>query len=377
MPANNNIVILSIVSYNIFPAKLGGQKGIAVFNEYLSKHCKLICVTVKSNLPSYAKGYHVINILSNSPLRYVNIFYCFTISRLIRQNKATHLLLEHPYYGWLAFFLKLFTGVKLVIHSHNIEATRWKTLGKWWWQLLALYENLTHKLADFNFFIHDDDKAYAIKHYHLDPRKCTTITYGIEWDRPPSAEERLRCRNILKQQYKLEGQQLFLFNGTLDYKPNFDALQIILETINPLLLRSDLSYKIIICGRGLPDELNELKAYKDKNIIYPGFVDDITIYFKGADVFMNPVVDGGGIKTKLVEALGYNTKAVSTCDGSIGVNPAEAGEQLIIVPDNKWDLFARQLIFAAKKPLQQVPEVFYKKFFWGNIASKAADFIKQ
>ena len=41
--------VLSIVSYKIFPAKFGGQKGIANFNEYFSKYHKLYCLTVKAN----------------------------------------------------------------------------------------------------------------------------------------------------------------------------------------------------------------------------------------------------------------------------------------------------------------------------------------
>ncbi len=31
----SGINIVSIIPYKIFPAKLGGEKGIAVFNEYL------------------------------------------------------------------------------------------------------------------------------------------------------------------------------------------------------------------------------------------------------------------------------------------------------------------------------------------------------
>ena len=42
--------VISLVPYKIFPAVTGGQKNIAVFNEYLSKQCSLVCVTVKSNL---------------------------------------------------------------------------------------------------------------------------------------------------------------------------------------------------------------------------------------------------------------------------------------------------------------------------------------
>jgi len=67
--------VLSLVPYTIFPAKVGGQKGIALFNEYLAKECDLTCVTIKNNDPQFAKGYKVLNILGNSSLRYINFFY--------------------------------------------------------------------------------------------------------------------------------------------------------------------------------------------------------------------------------------------------------------------------------------------------------------
>jgi hypothetical protein len=34
---NGPLRILSIIPYKILPAKLGGEKGIAIFNEYLAK----------------------------------------------------------------------------------------------------------------------------------------------------------------------------------------------------------------------------------------------------------------------------------------------------------------------------------------------------
>ncbi len=369
--------VLSIVPYKIFPAKVGGQKGIALFNEYFSKTCGLTCITVQNNDPQYAKGYKVLNILSNAAYRYINPLLFFTVKKIIKQQAASHLILEHPYYGWLGILLKKFTGVKLIIHSHNIESTRWKSLGKWWWKILWWYERTTHRNADYNFFIHDADREFALKEFHLDNTKCTTITYGIEIDKSPSTEEKQRCTLQLRHQHQIENNQtIFLFNGALDYKPNLDAVKNILDHINPSLLTSGFKYKIIICGRGLPDEMNSLKNYADKNIIYAGFVDDITLYFKGADIFINPVVEGGGIKTKMVEALGYNTKVLSTSNGSIGVTEEETAGQLKIVPDNDWNGFASQMIRAASAPVSSIPYSFYKKFYWGNIAMKAAEFIK-
>jgi len=372
------VTILSIVPYKIFPAKVGGQKGIALFNEYLAKETSLVCVSVKSNDPLQAAGYTLLNVLADSPSRYINPFYFFTIQKIIRRYKTTHLLLEHPYYGWLGILLKWFTGVKLIIHSHNIESLRWKTLGKWWWPVLWQYEKLTHRVADYNFFIQDDDRNLAIKDFKLDAGKCTTITYGIEWDIAPAKEERNRCKVIIQQQHHIDNRQtILLFNGTLDYPPNLNALKIIQEKINPLLLASGFAYKIIICGRGLPAVLNDLKEFADKNIIYAGFTDDITIYFKGADIFINPVVDGGGIKTKLVEAIGYGTAAISTKTGSTGITGADAGELLRITDDDDWEGFAAEITRKFQSPPSGVPGAFFKKFYWGNIAKKAAAFIHQ
>ena len=367
--------ILSLVSYTIFPAKIGGQKGIALFNEYLAKECELICVTVKSNKPGFAKNYTIKNILSDSSFRYLNLFYFFTLRKIIKQDKITHFILEHPYYGWLGILLKWSTAAKMVVHSHNMEAVRWKSLGKWWWKILWWYEKVTHRTAHYNFFIHDDDRHFAIKSFGLKKEKCTTVTYGIEWDKSPTPDEKILCRKFVAEQHGIDTEEkIFLFNGTLDYMPNLQAVKIIVEKINPLLQASSLKYKIIVCGRGLPIDMNNLKDYLTKNIIYAGFVEDITVYFKGADVFINPVIEGGGIKTKLVEAIGYSTPAVSTITGAIGVNQNVTGELLSVVDDGDWEQFAQKVIDTHSNP-GITPDSFYQEFYWKNIIKKAAEFI--
>jgi polysaccharide biosynthesis protein PslH len=141
------------------------------------------------------------------------------------------------------------------------------------------------------------------------------------------------------------------------------------------LLNSHPAYKIIICGKGLPPAMNALKEYAAKNIIYTGFVEDISLYFKGADVFINPVTEGGGIQTKLVEALGYNLNVVSTHQGSLGMSPAITGNKMKVVEDNDWKSFAAAM--AETNNTTDIPASFFDHFYWENIASKANDFINQ
>jgi len=367
--------ILSLVPYKFLPPDMGGQKGIAFFNRYLSKLVNLNCVTIKSNTDIASEDYPIKNILSNGPSHYINPFYFFTLRKIIREEKITHLVIEHPYYGWLGSLLKWFCKVNLVVHSHNIESLRFKTMNKWWWGILWHYERFTHRQADHNFFIQDDDRNFAIKNFKLLPEKCTTITYGFELSETPLPANKQSAReHICKLHNIVSSDTILLFNGTLGYKPNLDALEIILEKINPELFADDsFKYKIIICGNKLPAGYNGLATYKEKNIIYAGFVDDITLYFKGADIFINPVIDGGGIKTKVVEALGYNLSVVSTQSGAIGVPEAITGNKMKIVTDNDWQTFTT--LIKTINPAETIPPSYFKHFYWGNIAEKAKNAI--
>ena len=362
--------VLSIISYPFLPAKMGGQKGIALFNKYFGQNVNLTCAGVKANDEKFAENYKLVKLFGKSSLRYINPLYFFHLKKIIKENKIEWLLLEHPYYGWLALLLKYFCKVKLIAKSHNIESLRFKSVGKWWWGILWHYEKLIFQKADKAFFITEEDRQFAMKHYKLSYKKCIVITYGTEREKVPEPAEKEKAKNTLRLLYGLNNEQIFLFNGTLNYPPNLDALKVILNVINEsLLAKKYKNYKIIICGKWLPDDMNNLTGYADKNVIYAGFVDDIDVYFKAADVFLNPVIEGGGIKTKLVEALGMNLNIITTESGAIGVPKEVAGHKMKVVKDGDWKSFTEALQTGFE--IQHTGKEFFEHFYWGNIAEKA------
>jgi glycosyltransferase involved in cell wall biosynthesis len=368
-------IIVSIVPYTFLPAKVGGQKGIALFNKYLSRHLRLVCVTTTGNVADAAEGYEVLPILSTSPLRYINPFYYYKLKKLLLEKKATHLIIEHPYYAWLAYLLKKSLKIPLIVHSHNLEGLRWKSLGKWWWPVLWQYEKFIHQQADISFFIQQQDLEYATRKFNLDPSSAMVVTFGIERNTPPTQQERKNAKKQVADLHKLDVSIPFLFfNGAFEYQPNIDALSYLLKKINPLLLeKKGFRYQMIICGRSIPKSILN-QSYP--NVVFAGFVDDIEMYFKAADVFVNPILSGGGIKTKLVEALGYNCNAVSTANGALGVDPDLCNAKLLIVPDKDWKLFAEKVIEIALNQ-QEISDAFFAHFYWGYIASRAERFIEQ
>jgi len=362
--------VLAIAPYSYLPYFSGGQKFIALFFEHLGREVDLTVVSVKENDFSLAKNYKTIPLLKKSFSRYLDAGLAARIISLVKTEKFDIIIWEHPYYAWLAYKVKKQTGITTIIQTHNIEYQRFKTLGRWWWPILKVYEKWFFQFADFIFFITATDKKFAVEHWNLPAHKAIDVPFGIEVDEHPKDKD--HCKQLLRTRHKIrEDETILLFNGVLDYKPNLDALMVILEKINPVLLsHQSFKYKILICGKRLPAELNELREYKDKNIIYTGFVNDIETYFKGADLFLNPVQTGGGIKTKMVEAIGFGTTVIATEIGAVGINRSICGNKLVIIDGSNWADFAAAIISHANES-SITPAAYYHYYNWKDIVSNA------
>ena len=363
--------LLVIAPYNYLPWFSGGQKSIAQFLEYLGRETDLTVISVAENDFSLAKNYKPLPLLKTSFSRYIDIGLVPRIASLIKKEKFDAVLWEHPYYAWLAWMIKKRTGIKTIIHTHNIEYQRFRTTGKWWWPVLEMYEKWSFKLADHLLFVAPEDKSFAIEKWKIKKEKCIEVAFGVEIREYPA--DKAACRQRIQAAHHIgQHERILFFNGLLDYKPNLDALKVILDEINPLLIsQPSFQYKIIICGKRLPKELNELKGYVASNIIYAGYVDDIEMYFKGADVFLNPVQSGGGVKTKMVESIAFGTTVIATETAAAGIKRNICGNKLIVVPDNDWKTFAEAIMKNAGKD-EITPPSYYEYYYWGNIVKKVA-----
>ena len=361
---------LVIAPYQYLPYFSGGQKSIAQFLDYLGSETNLTVVGVPGNDPSLIKTYRYFAWLKNHSFsRYTDLSLISKLSSLIINKKFDAVIWEHPYYGWLANIIKNRTGIKTILHIHNIEYQRFRSTRKWWWWILRRYEKWFFKIADEILFVSPDDEKFAIGEWKIKKEKCVELAFGVELKEYPMDKEPSKERVNANHRIAVD-EKIILFNGLLDYKPNFDALMIILNDINPLLLRQhEFRYKIIVCGKRLPASLNELRDYAGKNIIYAGFVDDIETYFKAADLFLNPVQSGGGIKTKMVESIAFGTTVITTETGAMGIHRNICGAKLIVVQDDNWDAFTNAIIENVHKK-EPTPPAFYNYYYWGNIVKK-------
>lgn len=357
--------VLNIVSYPYLPYYSGGQKLIAQFNQYLGEQCILHVAGTTDNDAALARNYSFHPLLHKSKLRYADLSSFFRLKKLIRDQQIETVIIEHPYAGWLGWMLKKACKIKLIVHTHNIEYERFRTVGKSWWPVLKFYERWVLKKADVIFCISDEDRNWMIEKMGITSQKCILVPYGINQQQNPTDKKESKTLVCARHGFDINHRLLF-FNGLLDYKPNLDALKIIIGQINPLLLKSSLQYNILITGKRLPAEMDELKAWNEQHIFYAGFVDDIDLYFKAADLFLNPVQSGGGVKTKMIESIALGTTVISTVSGAAGIDKSLCGDKLLTVADNDWSNFVK-VIVEKSDTVSLTQDAYYETYYWGNI----------
>jgi glycosyltransferase involved in cell wall biosynthesis len=115
-----------------------------------------------------------------------------------------------------------------------------------------------------------------------------------------------------------------VFVGSMNYTPNVLSVLYFYSKIYSYIKRELPSLKFYVVGRDPDRRIKKLEL--DPSVIVTGTVDDIRPYFSTAHVFVNPiVVDDGGIKNKVLEAMAMGKAVVSTHLGvrDIGVTDYE------------------------------------------------------
>jgi polysaccharide biosynthesis protein PslH len=362
---------LSIVWYKVYPPEFGGQKGITFFNESLSKFHPVDVLCASSNVAVENSGCNILTDLPSSKWQFINPLVWYKIHRQIIKHPYTHLVIEHPYYGYIGAFYKN-KKRKFILHAHNIEATRFKQLNKWWWFLLGFYEKWSMQKADLVLFKTSADKEYAISKYKLDSKNTYVLEYGIK----KTSIDKTDCRKKLIDTYQLDPQTfLLVFAGTLDYQPNATAVEFIYNELEPLLReKMQKTFKIIICGRNNDKNYSYLNQLKNKNIIQAGYVDNVDFYIAGADAFINPVKDVFGVQTKTLDAVALEQNVVLFAE-SAGELPGYLINEKIFIANNVDEYVLK--VGLALESNKVTPQQFFQDYAWDHIVHKFVKHLQQ
>jgi glycosyltransferase involved in cell wall biosynthesis len=131
-----------------------------------------------------------------------------------------------------------------------------------------------------------------------------------------------------------------IFSGTLDYRPNIDAVVWFVTEVWPIVThpaeRRGRVPRLALIGRNPPQEVTRLVL--NQGVTVTGSVADDRPYFAGATVYALPMRYGGGSRLKLLNALAMGCAVVSTTAGAEGVEVRH--EQHLLIADGAADFAA-------------------------------------
>ena len=178
-------------------------------------------------------------------------------------------------------------------------------------------EQFALETADVIICVSDIDKNRICELYGISPSKIKIVPNGVAVNEftltKPEEKE------ALKRKMGFRGKKIILFAGS-KHKPNIDAVEQIIKIAdgikNPEVL-------FIIAG--------SVGNYfsNTKNMHFTKAVEDIHVYFKMADVALNPMSTGSGTNLKLLEYLASGIPTVTTNFGARGLAVEHARDVVI------------------------------------------------
>lgn len=127
------------------------------------------------------------------------------------------------------------------------------------------------------------------------------------------------------------GDAALVFSGTLDFRPNIDAVVWFAREVLPRIREACPAARLLVVGRRPPPALRALAA--DSSITIIGAVPDARPYIAGASAYVLPMRIGGGVRLKLLEALALEAPVVSTRMGAEGVAGLHDGVHCLLADD--------------------------------------------
>jgi glycosyltransferase involved in cell wall biosynthesis len=224
--------------------------------------------------------------------------------------------------------LRVLNGVRWLVVAHNVESLIWQRyheaeanrLKRWYigrqWRKFARFERWALSAATCTVAVSREDAARMRDGFGT--TRIAVVDNGVDTSYfRPAGEERAA------------GQIVFV--GSLDWRPNLDAVRLLLDRIFPQVRRSEPDARLCLVGRNPPDWLR-CEVTSLPRVELHADPPDVRPFLYRSTVLAVPLRIGGGSRLKILEALACGLPVVSTRIGAEGLH-LKTGEHLDIVED--------------------------------------------
>jgi len=241
--------------------------------------------------------------------------------------------------------------IKTVLNHHNIESEMMKRRAEKEKNiflksalniealLLKIYEKKHCGKYDLNIVVSDLDQSRLSK-------KNRTIKTAVVENPVDLDYYRFEKHDYMSDE--------LIFAGSLDWYPNADAMILFCSEFWPYLKKYLPELKLTVIGKNPPLILEQL-VEKMKDIKLAGFVKDVRIYINKAKVYVCPIMDGGGTRLKILDALAQGIPVVATGIAVEGIDLED--HKNIMIADTKEKFLEKiQMLFTNKELYAQISE---------------------
>lgn len=258
-----------------------------------------------------------------------------------------------------------FLSVRSKVHAQNISPLRRlysrlesAALEKWERRLYSRLKNVAYT------FVSSRDMEYFQKNLNTNnsPLFLSPIGTYVHTLRPDG-------------QKVIPGRIIYV--ASFDYFPNIQGAVWMCREVFPAIKAKVPEAELYLVGRN-PDE--EVKRLARKDIVVTGTVKDLGEYYKSAALAVIPILSGGGVKTKLIEAGGYGMPVVSTTQGWLGTAYVQGEDMLIADQARDFADSCVQLLQSPERAEEMGKSIYARtkeKYQWENVANDYCGFIER
>ena len=341
-----------IVPSAFIPPTDGGQRVCFDLCLALAKRIRVICFTVHphGSLP----GLELVPLFSRSRLKHFNITLIWPLVHQIRKHKLRFCIVNQPFFFFIAFLASKSSGCKLITYAHNLEFRRIDGARSYFRPFIFLLELIAFHCSHKVFFISKEEMDDGRRIFRLPDKKCILVPHIAH-----------KVQSVIGNEGRVDHPFTIIFFGNFSYPPNLNALYHLVEFFVPAfsqLLTFDC--RILIFGKSIPKTFKNSTVGSYLSIEFLGYVENLFDQIRNADVMINPVNEGSGVQTKIIEALAAGTTVVSAKSGARGINQELIPEKLVLVDDSDWAGFAEKIcdLHASGKTELPTPITFFSEY---------------
>jgi glycosyltransferase involved in cell wall biosynthesis len=163
-----------------------------------------------------------------------------------------------------------------------------------------------------------------------------------------------------------------LFLGSLDYRPNQDAVATLLDRVFPAVRAQVPDARLVLVGRRPPSDL-AARASRADGVELHADVPDVGPYLTGSGVLAVPLRIGGGSRLKILEAMAVGLPVISTRVGAEGLD-ARGGEHFTAADDPEAMADALVAVIRDPGPARAMAEkaraLTWERYDWDVLADR-------